>query len=193
MKPIRGLVVFYSRSGTTRRVARAVAGARGWDLEELVDLRARAGFFGYLRSVLDSLRQHETLLKPPTRDPAQYDVVIVGTPAWNGHVASAVRTYLKAQRRWMPRVAFFATFARRWEEGVFRELTTLCGKAPVDTLAVTVAESASGSALPRIEAFVDACTATGDERVSEAIGAIRRRSPAQGTPNPLILRHTAAP
>jgi len=44
------LVVFFSRTGTTRGVAEGIARATGADLEELREARSRLGILGWLRS-----------------------------------------------------------------------------------------------------------------------------------------------
>jgi flavodoxin len=42
----RILVVYYSRSGTTRKIAEALSEALACDLEEIVEDKSRAGSFG---------------------------------------------------------------------------------------------------------------------------------------------------
>jgi len=44
-------VVFYPRTGTTRKVAEAIKDALKCDIEEIFDIKKRADLFGYLRSV----------------------------------------------------------------------------------------------------------------------------------------------
>ena len=44
------LVVFYSRSGNTRRVAEEIIDALDCDIEELFDTQNLSGALGYLRS-----------------------------------------------------------------------------------------------------------------------------------------------
>ena len=53
----RTLVVYYSRTGNTERVAKDVAARLGADLERIVDKASRLGFTGYLRAVYDSARK----------------------------------------------------------------------------------------------------------------------------------------
>ena len=70
----RALVVFYSRSGGTRRVAEAIAAGLGADLEEIGDATDRGGVLGYLRCAAEALLGASTEIDRPAKDPASYDV-----------------------------------------------------------------------------------------------------------------------
>jgi flavodoxin len=96
---VKTLVIFYSRTGTTRTVAEAIARQLGADIEEIRDTRNRQGLFGYLRSGFDAGLGRCTGLEPMRRDPNDYDVVVVGTPVWNASVSAPVRTFLAAKGR----------------------------------------------------------------------------------------------
>ena len=54
MSKPRVLIVFFSRTGTTRVLATALAGVLSADVEEICDLSERRGALGYLRCVIDS-------------------------------------------------------------------------------------------------------------------------------------------
>ena len=51
MKP---LVVFYSRTGTTKKVAETISSILKCDVEEVFDTKNRAGVLGWLRSGRDA-------------------------------------------------------------------------------------------------------------------------------------------
>ncbi len=85
---MKALVVFYSRAGTTWKLAEAIGCITGWDVEELIDTRPRGGILGYLRSALDGTFERLTELRPPRANPAEYDLVVVGSPVWNSSLSS---------------------------------------------------------------------------------------------------------
>ena len=58
MKP---LVVFYSRTGTTKKVGEALADLLQCDSEELIDTKKRKGPLGFLRSGRDATRNKLTV------------------------------------------------------------------------------------------------------------------------------------
>lgn len=130
------LVVFYSRSGRTRAVARVIAETLHCDLEELVDPTDRRGLRGYLRSGLDAALRRPVQLHTLRADPLQYDLVIVGTPIWNLSVSAPVRAFLRQYGGQVHRVAFFLTCGGSGVRRVFRQMRHLSGRRPAATLAV---------------------------------------------------------
>ncbi len=130
------LVVFYSRSGFTRTVAEALARALSADLEELGDTKNRAGIIGYVKSGFEAALGKLTRLKPLSRNPAAYDLVVVGTPVWNASVSSPIRTFLVQHKAALKNVAFFCTYGGRGNERTFRQMAAVCGKTPRGTMAV---------------------------------------------------------
>lgn len=130
------LVVYYSRAGHTKRVARAVATALEADVEELHDPTDRSGLLGYLRSAVEAYAGALVPLEHPRRDPGDYDVVVVGTPVWSVSVSSPARTYLWHERERLPQVAFLATMGGAGDERAFEQMRAVAGRAPIATLAV---------------------------------------------------------
>jgi flavodoxin len=132
----RILVVYYSRTGRTRLVAREIAAALGADLEEIVDPTPRSGVFGYLRS------SHQAFFRglPPIADaihhPADYDLVVIGTPIWNASLSAPVRSYLRRHHAAMRNVAFFLTCGGFGIDRVFRQMAEESSRRPVARLAV---------------------------------------------------------
>ena len=155
MEPIRTLVVSYSRSGNTRRLARAIAKALGADHEEIQDRADRAGITGYLRCALEAFFEASTEIGPPRHDPADYDLVVVGTPVWATSVSSPVRTFLWLERQRLPAVGFFATLGGVGSEHAFGQMRGLAGKAPTSTLAIRENELARGVPAERVARFAE--------------------------------------
>ena len=155
------LVVYFSRSGYTRTLAREIAARCGADVEVIEEIRSRAGFWGYLRSGREAMRRQAVDIKSGVRSPANYEIVVFGTPVWASHVSSPMRAYLMAHARHCRRVAFFCTQGGSGAEKVFREMADLCGREPVATAvfndhaieqgkyADEIARFVNGIALPR--------------------------------------------
>ncbi|MCG0576945.1 NAD(P)H-dependent oxidoreductase [Burkholderia cenocepacia] len=165
------LVVFYSRTGTTRRAASALAEMLDADVEEIVVTRDRAGPFGYLRSLVEAINQKPAEIVAAKRDPAAYDLVVIGSPVWAGCVSSPVRAYLVANQRRLPRVAFFCSFAQRGADSALTQMRMLARKSPLAECHVTPRETLHGDASPILAAFAERAT----RRLAEAVATTAAR------------------
>ncbi|MDO8447759.1 MAG: flavodoxin [Rhodoferax sp.] len=150
------LVLYYSRTGFTRTIARQIAGACSADLEPIEDVTGRNHAGGYVRSAIEAALHVATPIRPAKHVPSDYDIVVIGTPIWCGNVASPVRSYLKRQRRQFHRVAFFCSYGGSGHAKVLRDLESLCGRPAVATLAVADADVTGESFRDRLSEFTDA-------------------------------------
>jgi flavodoxin len=150
------LVAYYSRSGNTKRIARAIATALEADVEEIRDPTGRSGVLGYLRSGLEASASMLVALDHPRRDPADYDVVVVGTPVWAMSVSSPVRTYLWHERARLPSVAFFATLGGMGAERAFEQMKRVAGHTPIAALAVRESVAQHGAPRDEVTRFAEA-------------------------------------
>lgn len=137
---MKTLVVYFSRSGHTGQVASEVAARCGAELEAIRESRSRDGPRGYWRSAWQALNHAAPPIAAALKDPAGYDLVIIGTPIWNFGLAPPVRSYVRQYAGCFKQVAFFCTEGGSGDRRAFDELARLCGKAPVATFAVTEKE-----------------------------------------------------
>jgi flavodoxin len=108
---MKSLVVYYTRTGKTKVVAEAIAAQLGADLEEIVDLKKREGKIGWIMCGKDASRKSLTEIAPTKKVPADYDLVVVGTPIWAWSPAPAIRTYFSQNNNLSgKKVALFYTF-----------------------------------------------------------------------------------
>jgi flavodoxin len=139
------LVAYYSLSGHTRTLAEAVRRAGSGDIEEIAEPRRRIGFSGELRALIDSLLRRAPPICAPERDPAAYDLLVLGGPVWAGRIAAPVRTYAKAFGTRAKDVAFFCTYDSDGAGAALQELADLCGRRPKAVLAVPAHALVSGA------------------------------------------------
>ena len=129
------LIVYFSRTGTTRKVAEALARAANADLEELQEARSRHGFWGYLRSGFEATsRRASSELLPLKHDPQRYDIVMIGSPTWSASLSSPVRAYLERERANLPDTGLFVTCRGREAEAVLAQMSALLAKPPLAKL-----------------------------------------------------------
>lgn len=141
MSEAKILVVYYSRTGTTRALASSLAKMLGADLEEICDCSNREGPGGYLSALLDAIRKRPVDIVPPGLDVSAYDLVVVGSPVWAGSVSAPARSYLIESRARLPQVAFFCSFGGRGADEALREMCQIAGKLAVAECKVTAREA----------------------------------------------------
>jgi len=150
------LVVFYSRSGTTRKIAEALAAELKCDVEEIVATDSRAGFIGIMRSLIEAIRQRPAQIAATKREPSSYDLVMIGTPVWAWSISSPVRAFLMQNAQKLPQVAFFCTQGSRGDESTFAQMRGVTGKAPRATAAFRMQDVLAGSFHQQLGDFVRA-------------------------------------
>jgi flavodoxin len=150
---MKTLVVYYSRTDTTRKVAEALAQKLEADLEAINDTQKRSGILGFLKSGYQSSREKLTTLEPPVKNPADYDLVVIGTPIWGGKMSVPVRTYLHQEKDKLKNVAFFCTFGNSGMEGTFQGMEEYIRNSPMAILGLRKKDVDTG--LYKLDEFVN--------------------------------------
>ncbi len=133
---MKTLVAFYSRSGTTRKVAAELARILHADLEEIYCEKPYRGLFGYLAAARDSLSGKLPEITPVKHAPGAYDLVILAGPLWAGHASPVLRRYAKEHKGQFKKVGFVLTHGGSSPKTAFAELETLVGLKPTSVMAV---------------------------------------------------------
>jgi len=152
MKP---LIVFYSRSGSTKKVARELAALMSCGIDEILDVQSRKGVSGYLRSGKEAMKKIIPEILPAGKNPEIYDLVIIGTPVWGWSLSSPVRAYALKNKEKFKRVAFFCTMGGSGGKNAFAELKGVCGKEPVALLELRTAEMQKPGYALKLKGFAD--------------------------------------
>jgi len=149
---MRSLVVYYSRSGTTKKAATAFSRVLGSDIEEIIDLKNRKGVIGWLSAGKDANLKKLTEIKKTKKDPSKYKLIVIGTPVWAFTLTPAIRTFIAKKCRKLRKVAFFCT-----NDGspgnTFKAMKELCGKSPVAALSLKRFEMHNGDYYEKIKKF----------------------------------------
>ena len=152
------LVLYFSQTGNTKKVADAIATACKADIEQIRECKGRAGLLGTLRTAYQTLFSRCSQIRQVNSDPAQYDLLILGTPVWMMKLTPPIRTYIRRKRDRFNNVAFFCTEGASGGTGVFKTMETLCAKQPITTLGITETELKSNLCTKKLVAFIDTIT-----------------------------------
>jgi len=148
------LVVYYSRTGHTKKIGDMIADALKCDHEEIVDTKKRSGIWGWLTLGKDATKKDLTKIKPPKNNPSSYDMVVIGTPIHSWGLSSPVRTYIRENKDKFKNVAFFCTCDSSGMERAFSDMEKESGKKPVDTMSITKKELKNRDYTKKINQFI---------------------------------------
>jgi len=166
----RTLIVYHSRTGHTKRVGQALARRLDADLDEIRIVQPLDGIAGYAMCAIEAVAGLAPALRPMHRNPAAYELVLIGTPVWFWSLSSPVRSWLEAHPL-KHRVAFFCTMGGSGAGRVFATMAELAGGEPVATLALLEKEL-EGPFEQKLEAFAKRLQAHAPPRAT--------RKPAHG-------------
>jgi flavodoxin len=151
------LVVFYSLTGNSRRLAQLLAAQNGWPVGEVVEVRPRiASGWGFVRCALDSLFHRRPVIVYEGLDPAAFASVVLVTPIWMGELAGPMRSFVAIYKERMRRFAVLTTMGGRGSSNAFAEIARIAKRDPVIGETVTAREVEDGSCAQAVEAFAKA-------------------------------------
>ena len=151
---MKTLIVYYSRTGNTKKIALEIGQKLNTEIEEIEDTAVRSGMKGYLLAGRDAMQKNLTILKPTTKNPADFDLTIIGTPIWGWNMSVPMRTYITNKKDSFKNVAFFCTMGRSGDDKAFAEMEEIIGKKPVATLALLTKDVVKNNFAEKLEKFI---------------------------------------
>jgi flavodoxin len=148
------LVAYYSRTGTTERLARALADRLGAEFDRIETPTSYAGPIGFAKGIWHSLRG----VSPPIRrglDPRRFRVVVVCSPVWAGRLAGPPRTYIRQAGKIQRLCGAAVSGAGGRQERFFREMERLGGQDGIPRLSLAQRQVAGGGFEGLLDAFVE--------------------------------------
>ena len=104
---MKTLVAFYSRTGNTKKIAEEISKNLDAEIDEIIDEKNRKGMVGFVTAGRDAMKKSLTKIKYK-KNPANYSLVIIGTPNWANAMCPAIRTYLMENKNKIKKFAFFS-------------------------------------------------------------------------------------
>lgn len=115
---VKKLVIYYSLDGNTAFIAKTIAEATGADVLELKlkkPFKAKGPLKFFLAGMQVFLKKKPELL-PLEKNPAEYDVLFIGTPIWAGNYNPAFRTFFSTKTLTGKKIALFCSCADNGEK-----------------------------------------------------------------------------
>ncbi len=134
---MKTLVVYYSRSGSTKKIAEEISSKMNCDIEEIIDNKNRKGIIGWLKSGRDARSKNLTTIREMQKDLEKYDLIAIGTPIWAAFMVPAVRTFINENKGKFKNVAFFCTCGSSGDAKAFGDMEDYIGITPLAKLTIT--------------------------------------------------------
>ncbi len=144
------LVVCYSYTGTTRRLAQLLCSHHGWPLGEIREQQSRSGASGTLRCVLDSLLRRHPAVRYFGPDPEDFHTVVLMSPIWAYRLAGPMRSFVASHRDLVRRFAVVSTMGSAGASNAVTEIAHLLGRPPILAEAFTTREVEDGTGTARL-------------------------------------------
>ena len=159
---MKTLIVYYSRTGTTQKVAEQLAERLGADIEPLIDPTPRAGIKGFWTGAADARKKATPELPALHHNPAYYDLVLVGSPVWAGTMTPAARSFLTRFGGNCAKVALFATTSMSDLDETLEKMADLLPAQPAGTLGLKRKLVTKDKCADQLDAFVQKLQATSE-------------------------------
>jgi len=147
------LIIYYSRTGTTRVLVDTLATDLSADVEELRCNRRWTGRWGFVRACFESWRGSLPEIESLRHLVAHYDTVVIAGPIWVSNPSTPLRSFLQSQRALLPRVAFLLTHGGSGAERSLREMERISGQVPIAALVLKESDVKQKSYRARLSAF----------------------------------------
>ena len=144
------LVVAYSLTGTSRRLAESLSLPQQWALAEVRD--AKEGRSD-TTCVLDSLLRRRPAIRYQGPDPGAFDAVVLVSPIWAYRLAGPMRSFVAEHAKALREVVVISVMGNRGAPNAQAEISRLTGKTPLLSAAFTAREVDEGSYGERLQAI----------------------------------------
>jgi len=128
------LIVYYSRTNVTKDIANRLQKELECDIEEITDGGKYDGRLGYMKGGMNASMGRTSDIDPISKNPSDYDLVIIGTPVWASNMATPVYTYLIKYNDQIKKMASFCTCISGGYEKALEKIAEVSGKTQVSTM-----------------------------------------------------------
>ncbi|NSB25548.1 flavodoxin family protein [Clostridium saccharoperbutylacetonicum] len=115
---MKKLVIYYSHDGNTKFIAETIAREINADITELKTKKTMnaSGLMKVGWGVRQLVSQSEPILLTMEKNPADYDLIIIGSPVWTYTFAPPIRTFFKKHSMVGKKLGSFVAMVDRREE-----------------------------------------------------------------------------
>ena len=151
------LIVYYSRTGVTKKIANILKEKLNADIEEITDNNHYKGKIGWIKGGFKASTGRLSEINPTSKNPSNYDLTIIGSPVWASNIATPVATYINRNIKDFKKIAGFVTCMSGGYEKALVKMSEECDKQLECTLALTT-KDIEENLEKNINTFIDKIT-----------------------------------
>jgi len=92
---MKTIILYYSYSGKTKRLANIKAKELEADIEEVIEEKKLSGFGSFFIGAPKAMSRKKTKVKPVSADLSVYEKIVIMAPVWAGHPAPAFNNIIE--------------------------------------------------------------------------------------------------
>lgn len=124
-------VLYFTRSGNSKRIAEKIAEKAGCGISEITDDKSWKGIIGFLRGGYYASRSKTTNVSvTPETDLGAYDRILIVGPVWAGNAAPAVYSILLKEQADLGKIGLVLSSGGGDTDAVFARLEEKTGAIP---------------------------------------------------------------
>lgn len=150
------LVVTYSLTGTSRRLAQQLCSQQGWPMGEIREAGLRKGLPGIWRCLMDSWFKRTPEIAYAGPPPIAFDSVVLISPIWAYSLAGPMRSFVSSRQKQLPDVAVISVMGGSGAHRAEAEVAERLGRPLMLSTAFTQKEVQTNHCSERLRTFASA-------------------------------------
>ena len=168
------LYVYFSRTGNNAILAKDISNRIDCNLERIETKEDLSKISSVFFLGINSLFGIRAKIRQPKEDPSDYDLVIIGTPAWAGSLPSPAWAYLEMLKEKIKKYAIASLSGKGDNPKALEQIRKILGKEPVAVLELSMPETDKPSMDQKIDKEYLKKECTG--KITEFLEKIRKAS-----------------
>ncbi len=152
---MKTLIVYFTRTNTTRLIAEELGKALAVPVEEIIDKQNWSGLLGYLKAGRAAMQNGKSEIEDFKSNIADYEMLIIGSPVWAGNMPPAIRAFIEKYKNDIKRLAVFTTQGGERRQRIFSEISALSGKDLAAELLLTTKQIRLASYQENLHKFIE--------------------------------------
>ncbi|MCI0503230.1 hypothetical protein L0Y65_00800 [Candidatus Micrarchaeota archaeon] len=176
------LYAYFSRTGNNAILAKEICKSLDCTLERIEADADLLSMFTMMRLAIGALLGIMPRIKEPKENPSEYDLLIIGTPAWAGEFPSPAKAYLRKKKGNVKRYAIASLSGSGNNPKMLGQIRQVMGAEPAAVMEIGMpkTEKPSMDAVIGADYLQNECGREIEEFITKIRGGEKR--PGQGAP-----------